>query len=82
MKQYVKKRPWNFAAVAFAAVGFWLQYRAFARVASLFDEGSLVLGFSHEQMNWLDQHQGQIGVWCLAIAVVLYVKDHHNQTRE
>lgn len=81
MKHYLKKRPWNFTAVVFAAAGFWLQYRAFDRVASLFDEGSLALGFGRDQMTWLAQHQGQLGVACLAIAAAFYVKDHHNETR-
>jgi hypothetical protein len=79
MRKYVKHRPFNFVAVALAALGFWFEFCCIRRLETMF-EGGVQFGFDPHEA-WLTSHQGQIGLVLLAGAVASYVWDHHRETR-
>lgn len=86
MKTQIKKtisyRKSKSFALLFMALGFIFSFLDEHRSEEQFGAGTISLGYSKENMQWMPVHYGMIALACFLLAVVCYFVDHHKEANK
>ena len=69
-------------ALVFMALGFIFSFLDEHRSEEQFGAGTIALGYSKENMQWLPAHYGMIALVCFLLAVLFYFADHHFESNK
>jgi uncharacterized membrane protein YbaN (DUF454 family) len=82
IKKSATNRKAKVFALLFLAVGFIFSFLNQHRSEEQFGAGTISLGYSKENMQWLPVHYGMIALVCFLLAVVCYFIDHHKESNK